>query len=115
MEYQKVSSPILSKKLANSFSFSGQSVYDGVFSGQRKDVSPVEEDYGEIFGGSGGCSIPILDVPELNERKISVDVNSSKLDYSKIFGGFGEFNLGISHEELHVKPKNRDSCIEEAR
>ncbi|KAJ0024989.1 hypothetical protein Pint_08990 [Pistacia integerrima] len=115
MEYHKVSSPTLSKKLTNSFSFGGKSIYDGVFSGPRKVVSRVEEDYGEIFSGTSSCSIPILDVPELNERKISVDVNSSKLDYSKIFGGFGEFDFGVSHEELPVKPKKRDSCIEEAR
>lgn len=112
-EHDNVSSPNLSKKLTNSFSFSGKSVYDGVFSGPRKVISRVEEDFGEILGG-GSSSIPVLDVPELKESKISVDVNSSKLDYSKIFGGFGDFGFGVSHEELPVKPKKRESRIEEA-
>lgn len=117
MEYQKVSSAPFSKKLTNrhSHSFSGTSIYDGVFSGPMKVASYVEEDYGEIFGGSRSSSIPVLDVPELNERKITVDVKSSKLDYSKIFGGFREFDFAVSHEELSGKSKKKDSFVQEAR
>lgn len=117
MEYQKVSSASFSKKLTkrHSHSFSGTSIYDGVFSGPMKVASYIEEDYGEIFGGSRSSSIPVLDVPELNERKITVDVKSSKLDYSKIFGGFREFDFAVSHEELSGKSKKKDSFVQEAR
>lgn len=78
-------------------------MYDGVFGGQSKLGSRVE-DYGEIFGGGAGSSIPVLDVPELNQRKFSVDVSTSKLDYSNIFAGFGDFDFAVSHEELIAKP-----------
>ncbi|KAK2660558.1 hypothetical protein Ddye_007091 [Dipteronia dyeriana] len=125
MEYQKVtltSAATFSKKLTNSYSFGGNSIYDGVFSSNIpavKSGSRMEENYGEIFGGgggSGGSSIPILDVPELNERKVSVDVNSSRLDYSNIFGGFGEFDFASSHEQLFAtNPKQRDTFAEEPR
>ncbi|KAL5847675.1 hypothetical protein ACOSQ3_011199 [Xanthoceras sorbifolium] len=119
MEYQKVTSAAtFSKKLTNSHSFGGSSIYDGVFSSVPavKVGSRVEKDYGEIFGGAGSSSIPILDAPELNEKKVSVDVNSSRLDYSKIFGGFGEFDFAASHEQLSAtKPKKRDTFAEEPR
>ncbi|KAK3231647.1 hypothetical protein Dsin_003528 [Dipteronia sinensis] len=121
MEYEKVTSAAtFSKKLTNSHSFGGNSIYDGVFSSNIpavKSGSRMEENFGEIFGGgSGGSSIPILDVPELNERKVSVDVNSSRLDYSNIFGGFGEFDSASSHEQLFAtKPKQRDTFVEEPR
>lgn len=115
MEYQKVSSAAFSKKLMNGRSFGGTNIYDGVFSGPMKVGSRIEEDFGEIFGGATSSSIPVLDVPELNERKVYVDVNSSKLDYSKIFGGFGGFDYALTHEEISVKSKKRDTCIRETR
>ncbi|KAK1550755.1 hypothetical protein Q3G72_024207 [Acer saccharum] len=122
MEYQKVTSAAtFSKKLTNSHSFGGNSIYDGVFSSNipavKKSGSRMEENFGEIFGGgSAGSSIPILDVPELNERKVAVDVNSSRLDYSMIFGGFGELDFASSHEQLFAtKPKQRDTFAEEQR
>lgn len=62
------------------------------------------QDYGEIFGGSG-ASIPVLDVPELNESEMVVDVLSSKLNYSNIFGGSAEFDFAASHEQLLAKPE----------
>lgn len=111
MEYRG-SSVTLSKKLTSRHSFSGQSAYDGVFAGPAKFGAPAfssrVEDYSEIFSGSGasrGSSIPILEVPELNEPKISVDVGSSKLDYSKIFGGFGDSDFAVPFEELQDDPK----------
>lgn len=103
------SAAAFSKKLTNSHSF-GKSIYDGVFSSVsavKTDPRGFDEDYGEIFGGSARSrsSIPMLDLPELNERKVSVDVNSSRLDYSKIFGGFEDFDLASSHEQLFVSNK----------
>ena len=104
MEYQRASAATaFSKKLSNGHSFNGKNMYDGVFGGQSKVGSRVE-DYSEIFGGGSGSSIPILDVPELNERKFSVDVSSSKLDYSNIFGGFGDFDFAVSHDEFIANP-----------
>ncbi|XP_038717325.1 auxilin-related protein 2-like isoform X2 [Tripterygium wilfordii] len=111
MEYHHQASAILTKKLSN-----GYSIYDGVFSGPAKLGSRVLENYGEIFGGSGAVSsIPILDVPELNEGKVTVDVRSSRLDYSKIFGGFGESDFAVSYEELFAKPNKVRKSSSEAR
>ncbi|PQM36072.1 auxilin-like protein 1 [Prunus yedoensis var. nudiflora] len=109
MEYQS-SSVALSQKLSN-----GHSIYEGVFSSpaSKFKVSAFTsrvEDYTEIFGGSGasrGSSIPVLEVPELHERKASVDVRSSKLDYSNVFSGFGDSDFGVPYEELFVEPKKR--------
>ncbi|GMI96809.1 hypothetical protein HRI_003350200 [Hibiscus trionum] len=107
MEYQRASAATaFTKKLSNGHSFNGKNMYDGVFGGQSKAGSRVE-DYAEIFGGGSGSSIPFLDVPELNQRKFSVDVSSSKLDYSNIFGGFGDFDFAVSHEEFVAK-QSRD-------
>ncbi|XWS25791.1 hypothetical protein CRYUN_Cryun27aG0097800 [Craigia yunnanensis] len=104
MEYQRASAATaFSKKLSNGHSFNGKNMYDGVFGCQSKVGSRLE-DYVEIFGSGSGSSIPVLDVPELNGRKFSVDVSSSKLDYSNIFGGFGDFDFAVSHEELIAKP-----------
>ncbi|KAE8712578.1 Ornithine carbamoyltransferase isoform 1 [Hibiscus syriacus] len=108
MEYQKASAAAaFTKKLSNGHSFNGNNMYDGVFGGQSKAGSKVE-DYAEIFRGGSGSSIPFLDVPELNQRKFSVDVSSSKLDYSNIFGGFGGFDFAVSHEEEFVAKPTRD-------
>ncbi|CAB4296294.1 unnamed protein product [Prunus armeniaca] len=109
MEYQ-ASSVALSQKLSN-----GHSIYDGVFSSPASKFkvsafSSRVEDYTEIFGGSGasrGSSIPVLEVPELHERKASVDVRSSKLDYSNVFSGFGDSDFGVPYEELFAEPKKR--------
>ncbi|TQD81948.1 hypothetical protein C1H46_032495 [Malus baccata] len=112
MEFQ-ASSVGLSQKLS-----SGHSIYDGVFSSaaaSKFNVSTFSsrvDDYSEIFGGSGasrgGSSIPVLEVPELHERKASVDVRSSKLDYSNVFGGFGDSNFAVPYEELFAEPKKKE-------
>lgn len=122
MEYGTASSVVLSSnKLSNGHGFAGGSVYDGVFAAPSKfgvsTFSSRVEDYREIFGGSEasrGSSIPFLDVPELNERKILVDVRSSELDYSAIFTGFGESSFAVRYEELSVEP-NKTKKSEEAR
>ena len=117
MEYQ-ASSLAFSKKFSNGHSFAGNSIYDGVFATAAPTPSKFTvpnfssrvEDYREIFGGteaSRGSSIPFLEVPELNERKISVDVRSSKLDYSKIFGGFGDSNFAVPYQEFSSEPNKR--------
>ncbi|PON93423.1 DnaJ domain containing protein [Trema orientale] len=117
MEYQ-ATSLAFSEKLSNGHGFAGNSIYDGVFGPppsskfSAPNFSSRVEDYREIFGGgseaaSRGSSIPFLEVPELNERKIAVDVRSSKLDYSKIFGGFGDSNFAVPYQEFSSEPNKR--------
>jgi hypothetical protein len=112
MEYQ-TSSVSLSQKLST-----GHSIYDGVFSSAPSKFmvsafSSRLEDYDEIFGGSS--SIPVLEVPELSERKASVDVRSSKLDYSNVFGGFGDSDFAVPYEELFAEPKKKNKLHKESR
>ncbi|KAF5747130.1 auxilin-like protein 1 [Tripterygium wilfordii] len=109
MEYNRqASSASLTTKLSN-----GYNVYDGVFSGPQAKLGSRVENYGDIFGGSGAVSsIPILDVPELNEGKVSVAVRSSRLDYSTIFGGFGDSDSAVSYEEFAKPNKVRKSSPE---
>ncbi|XP_062098810.1 auxilin-like protein 1 [Humulus lupulus] len=113
MDYQ-ASSLAFPKKLSNGHSFSGNTIHDGVFAAPPKfsvpNFSTGVEDYREIFGGSEtslGSSIPFLEVPELNEPKISVDVRSSNLDYSNIFGGFGDSNFAVPYEEFSRETNKR--------
>ena len=126
MEYQ-ASSATISKKLSSGHSFSSKSIYDGVFSTPLSkfgapNISSRIQDYSEIFGeASRACSIPILDIPALNERNVSADdadaARSSKLDYSNVFGGFEEFDYAVSFEELISEPKKKkkNSSSQKAR
>ncbi|CAI8606462.1 unnamed protein product [Vicia faba] len=102
----------LTKKLPNGLGVSGRSAYDGVFATPIKLRAPSFsqfEDYNEIFGSSGvSSSIPILELPELNERRIVTDdVRHSKLDYSKVFGGFENLDTAVPFEELVAKPREK--------
>ncbi|KAJ4842089.1 hypothetical protein Tsubulata_009442, partial [Turnera subulata] len=116
MEYQTSTTPVaFSGELGPGGRLSRKHVYDGVLSGgtnTRKSGARVE-DYREIFAGSGGSSIPFLDVPELNERQLSGEtaaVRGSRVDYSKVFGGFGEAEYAVPYEELFAaKPKKSKS------
>ncbi|GAV65665.1 DnaJ domain-containing protein [Cephalotus follicularis] len=120
MEYQRASTATFSKKLASSdsHSFSSRSIYDGVLAtpaqAKQRGTSIVAEDYVDIFRGSGS-SIPVLQVPELNERKVVVNVRSSVLDYSKIFAGFGDSDFGVSHEDLFVNSNEGNGFSKEPR
>ncbi|KAL6216166.1 hypothetical protein ACLB2K_009392 [Fragaria x ananassa] len=103
MDYRTSSAVALSQKLST-----GHSIYDGVFSSAPAEFtvssfSSTLDDYREIFGGGGASSIPVLEVPELNERK--VDVRSSQLDYSNVFGGFGDSDFAVPYEKLFDEPK----------
>ncbi|CAL1355829.1 unnamed protein product [Linum trigynum] len=100
MESQHASQAAYAKTLADGGRYSGgKHEYDGLFSGPMKLGSRLE-DYREIFGRSETSSIPMLDVPELNERKASVEPRGSRPDYAKIFGGFGELDFAMPYEEL---------------
>lgn len=93
-----------------------KSVYDDVFrGGPRKfgmpTLAPRFEDYTEIFGGfhsARGSSIPILDLPVVDEAKLSFDARSSRFDYSQVFGGFHGLEFTASFEDLLRKSNGRN-------
>lgn len=106
----------LTKKLSNGLGVSGRSAYDGVFATPIKLRAPSFsqfDDYNEIFGSSGApSSIPILELPELNERRtVTDDVRHSKLDYSKVFGGFENLDTAVPFEELVANPREKGSSV----
>ncbi|KAK4257960.1 hypothetical protein QN277_007480 [Acacia crassicarpa] len=68
---------VTTKTFSNGYGVLGKSAYNGVFASPVKfrapSLSSSFQDYYEIFGGSEaslGSSIPVLQVPELNETKI---------------------------------------------
>ncbi|KAA8537600.1 hypothetical protein F0562_027208 [Nyssa sinensis] len=117
----QASSVTLSKKLSSGNGFSAKNAYDDVFSGPPKFRAPTfssrVEDYYEIFGSSQASrasSIPILDLPALDETNVSPDARSSKLDYSNIFSGFRDEDVAVSYEEMVGEPKGGEDFSEEA-
>ena len=112
-------SSALSKKICNGNGFSDRSAYDDVFGGPPKfgvpTISPRVEDYTEIFGSfhaSRASSIPVLDLPAVDEADVFFDVQD--VDYSDIFGGFGGLDFAVSYEELLGRSKDGDDSSEEA-
>lgn len=98
-----------------------KSVYDDVFGGAPKfgvpTLAPRFEDYTEIFGGfhsSRGSSVPILDLPVVEEVELAFDVHSSRLDYSEVFGGFDGLDFALSYEDLSRKSNGRDDSSDDA-
>lgn len=98
-----------------------KSVYDDVFGGAPKfgvpTLAPRFEDYTEIFGGfhsSRGSSVPILDLPVVDEVELDFDVRSSRLDYSEVFGGFDGLDFAVSFEDLARKSNGRDDSSDDA-
>ncbi|XP_073288270.1 uncharacterized protein [Primulina huaijiensis] len=93
-------------------SFSMKNPYDDVvFSGGGTKARPLgAQEYSEIFTGSSS-SIPVLDLPGLDERVVSGESRSSMLDYSNIFGGLRDDDVALPYEELFngvKKPKRSD-------
>lgn len=89
----------------------GRTNYDDVFGGPPKfgvpSLAPRVDDYAEIFGGfhaarGGGGSIPVLDLPVVEEEDVFFDVSSTGFDYEEVFGGCGR-GFGVSFEELMMK------------
>ncbi|XWS33785.1 hypothetical protein CRYUN_Cryun22dG0112900 [Craigia yunnanensis] len=90
--------------------FSGKMMYDDVFGGPPKfgtcgpTLSPRPEDYTEIFGGfhsSRGASIPVLDLPLVNDNEeVMFDVRDPRFNYAEVFGGFDGLDFATSYEEL---------------
>ncbi|MED6135961.1 hypothetical protein PIB30_051575, partial [Stylosanthes scabra] len=108
----------LPKKLSSGYGVAGRSAYDGVFAAPVKlrapSLSARFEDYREIFGAGGGgggslgSSIPILELPELNEERSKIDeVRRSQLDYSAVFGGFRNLDGAVRFDELAAEPRKK--------
>ncbi|CAH2076442.1 unnamed protein product [Thlaspi arvense] len=87
--------------------------YDDVFGGPPRfgapSLSPRLEDYCEIFAGFNGSSraavssIPVLDLPLVDDRDVFFDVRSQGFDYREVFGGFNDLDLAPSYEELFMQ------------
>ena len=90
--------------------FSGKTMYDDVFGGPPRfgtggpTLSPRPEDYTEIFGGfhsSRGASIPVLDLPLVNDNEeVMFDIRNPRFNYAEVFGGFDGLDFAASYEEL---------------
>ncbi|KAL4368785.1 hypothetical protein GQ457_05G006450 [Hibiscus cannabinus] len=91
---------------------SSRTMYDDVFGGAPRFVnggggpilSPRPEDYTEIFGGfhaSRGSSIPVLDLPLMNDtNEVMFDARNPRFNYADVFGGFDGLDFPASYEEL---------------
>lgn len=114
----------LPKKSYRSNGFAGKTVYDDVFGGPPKlgvhTLSPRVEDYSEIFEGfhaSRGSSIPILDLPAVDDdddADLFFDVRSSEFNYSEVFGSFNGLDFAVSYEELFKQSTRGDDSSDEA-
>lgn len=90
--------------------------YDDVFGGPPRfgapTLSPRLEDYCEIFAGFNGSSraavssIPVLDLPLVDDRDVYFDVRSHGFDYREVFGGFNDLDLAPSYEELFLQQRS---------
>ncbi|GMH04170.1 hypothetical protein Nepgr_006009 [Nepenthes gracilis] len=105
-------SVFLSKKLSNGNGhgngLSSRHVYDDVFSAPPKLKSSSfssRVDYSEIFAPSSSnvpqtTSIPVLDLPDVDEREYFVRHRGSRLDYTGIFGDSGDDCFSLPCELL---------------
>uniref|UniRef100_A0A1J3DRL4 Auxilin-like protein 1 n=1 Tax=Noccaea caerulescens TaxID=107243 RepID=A0A1J3DRL4_NOCCA len=93
--------------------------YDDVFGGPPRfgapTLSPRLEDYCEIFAGFNGSSraaavssIPVLDLPLVEDRDVYFDVRSQEFDYREVFGGLNDLDLAPSYEELFMQRSTVD-------
>lgn len=84
-----------------------RTTYDDVFGGPPKFAAPTlaprPEDYTEIFGGfhaPRASSIPVLDLPVVDNDDVFFDVQSSGFDYDEVFGGFNTLDSAVSFHDL---------------
>ncbi|CAL5326392.1 unnamed protein product [Camellia sinensis] len=99
-----------------------KTMYDDVFGGPPKlggvpTLCPRVSDYTEIFSNfhaSPASSIPILDLPPVNDADFSFDVRSSIFDYSQVFGGLNGVDFAASFEQLFELSKTTCDSSDEA-
>lgn len=115
-------SATLSKKISNGNhgGLPAKGLYDDVYGGAPKfgvtSLSPRFEDYSEIFGSfraTRASSIPVLDLPLVDENEVFSDVRSSGFDYGEVFGGFNGLDFAVSYEDLFHQPNVRDGISSE--
>ncbi|KAG2724922.1 hypothetical protein I3760_01G041100 [Carya illinoinensis] len=116
--------PTHANKTVNYGGFEAKALFDDVYGGPPKfgisTLSPRAEDYSEIFESfhsSRASSIPVLDLPAVDESEVFFDVRSSSLDYAEVFGDFDGLDCAVSYEELlfdQYKGGDRDSSDDEA-
>ncbi|KAI4327630.1 hypothetical protein L6164_020067 [Bauhinia variegata] len=112
-------SATLSKKISNGNNggLPAKSLYDDVYGGPPKfavtSLSPRFEDYGEIFGSFHtvrASSIPVLDLPVVDETEVLFDVRGSGFDYAEVFGGINRLDFAVSFEDLFHQPNGREGA-----
>lgn len=120
LSYSRHPNRALSKKICgNAGGFPAaaavKNLYDDVYGGPPKfgvsNLSPRMEDYSEIFGSfqaSRASSIPVLDLPAVDEAEVVFDVRSSSFDYAEVFGSFKGLDFAVSYEELIDQSKDGD-------
>ncbi|RVW51825.1 hypothetical protein CK203_085712 [Vitis vinifera] len=68
--------------------------------------------FSDSFHASRASSIPVLDLPAVDEADVFFDVQ--EVDYSDIFGGFRGLDFAVSYDELLGQSKDGDDSSEEA-
>ncbi|XP_059456842.1 auxilin-like protein 1 [Corylus avellana] len=117
-------SKVARKAYNNGGGFGSRAMFDDVYGGPPKfgasaTLSPRSEDYSEIFESfhvSRASSIPVLDLPAVDDSEVFFDVRSSGFDYTEVFGGFDGLDCALSYEDLlfdQSKDGDRDSSEEE--
>ncbi|XP_028774626.1 auxilin-like protein 1 isoform X1 [Neltuma alba] len=116
----KVSAAFSKKSNGNHGGLPAKGLYDDVYGGPPKfgvnSLSPRFEDYGEIFGSfhtARTSSIPILDLPLVDENEVFFDIRSSAFDYGEVFGGYNGLDFAVSYEDLFHQPNVRDDASSE--
>lgn len=106
----------LSKRSAHA-NAATKGIYDDVFGGPPKfgvpTLSPRIEDYSEIFGGFHApriSSIPVLDLPAVDDQEAFFDPRNPAFDYAEVFGDFNGLDFADGFEEL-VADQQRSGSI----
>lgn len=107
----------VSVTLSNKINNAGFS-YDDVYGGPPpkfgvSSLSPRFEDYGEIFGSfktARASSIPLLDLPVVDETDAFFDPRSSAFNYGEVFGAL---DFAVSFEDLVDQPNGLDGVSSE--
>lgn len=100
-----------------SVGFTGsKSVYDEVHGGPPmfcvSSLAPCVEDYSEIFGSFHALrasSIPLLDLPDVDETEVFLDACSSSFDYNEVFRSFNSLDFSVSFEDLVNRSDSGDA------
>lgn len=117
----KVSVKKINSDTNNNGGFSAKTLYDDVYGGPPKfgsttTLSPRFEDYNEIFSSfhaPRASSIPVLDLPPLDDAEVFFGSRSDGFDYAEVFGGFNGSDFSFSYEELFRQPDEPDGVFDE--